>query len=230
MIVSHRHRFIFIKTEKTAGTSIEAMLDRFCGEDDVVTPVHPPVEGHLPRNYAGLINPLKEVPCRDVWRTWRDFRKRRRFYNHLDAWRARCRLPAGVWQSYFKFCVERDPWDKTISHYFWRKNAGDGTLGFEDFMAGDDFPLNHRLYTDRWRRRVIVDRILSYEALENDLAEVCGSLGVPFDGLDVRAKGGYRENRQPPGAFLTRKQIKRIGKIFACELRFTGYTAPPPTL
>ncbi|MDX1711046.1 MAG: hypothetical protein R3316_07890 [Rhodovibrionaceae bacterium] len=45
MIVSHKHRFISVKTEKTAGTSIEAMLSPLCGPDDVVAPVHPPVEG-----------------------------------------------------------------------------------------------------------------------------------------------------------------------------------------
>jgi hypothetical protein len=53
MIISHRHRFIFIKTRKTAGTSIEVYLSRFCGEEDVVTPLNPPVEGHEPRNHLG---------------------------------------------------------------------------------------------------------------------------------------------------------------------------------
>lgn len=31
MIVSHRYRYIFIKTKKTAGTSIEIALSRHCG-------------------------------------------------------------------------------------------------------------------------------------------------------------------------------------------------------
>jgi hypothetical protein len=37
VIVSHRHRFIFIKTTKTAGTSVEMFLRQFCGPDDIVT-------------------------------------------------------------------------------------------------------------------------------------------------------------------------------------------------
>ena len=36
MIISHKHQFIFIKTVKTAGTSIEVLLDSICGPDDVV--------------------------------------------------------------------------------------------------------------------------------------------------------------------------------------------------
>jgi hypothetical protein len=36
LIISHRHRFIFLKTRKTAGTSVEIALSRFCGPDDVI--------------------------------------------------------------------------------------------------------------------------------------------------------------------------------------------------
>jgi len=37
VIASHRHRFVFVKTRKTAGTSLEIALSRHCGPDDVVT-------------------------------------------------------------------------------------------------------------------------------------------------------------------------------------------------
>ena len=39
MIVSHEHKFIFLKTKKTAGTSIELALSQLCGPDDVITPL-----------------------------------------------------------------------------------------------------------------------------------------------------------------------------------------------
>ena len=39
MIVSHRHRFIFIKTRKTAGTSIEIALSPHCGPEDIISPI-----------------------------------------------------------------------------------------------------------------------------------------------------------------------------------------------
>ncbi|MEL6382956.1 MAG: chondroitin 4-O-sulfotransferase, partial [Cyanobacteria bacterium J06626_18] len=31
MIISHEYKFIFLKTRKTAGTSIEIALSKFCG-------------------------------------------------------------------------------------------------------------------------------------------------------------------------------------------------------
>ena len=53
MIVSFQHEFIFVKTRKTAGTSIEMALTPFCGPDDIVTPIDPPDERS--RTLAGLI-------------------------------------------------------------------------------------------------------------------------------------------------------------------------------
>jgi hypothetical protein len=39
MIISHEHKFIFLKTKKTAGTSIELAVSQLCGPDDVITPL-----------------------------------------------------------------------------------------------------------------------------------------------------------------------------------------------
>ena len=36
MIISHKHKFIFIKTKKTTGTSVEIFLSNICGLDDIV--------------------------------------------------------------------------------------------------------------------------------------------------------------------------------------------------
>jgi hypothetical protein len=41
VIVSHKHKFIFLKTNKAAGTSTEMALSRFCGPDDIITSFGP---------------------------------------------------------------------------------------------------------------------------------------------------------------------------------------------
>ena len=37
MIISHKYKFIFIKTRKTAGTTIEYNLSKYLGKNDIIT-------------------------------------------------------------------------------------------------------------------------------------------------------------------------------------------------
>jgi hypothetical protein len=225
MIISHKHKFIFIKTAKTAGTSIEVFLSQHCGLDDVITPITPVVEGHSPRNYSARFNPLPEIfsganRARDAWS---DFIGRKRFYNHMTALLVRSRVSARVWRNYFKFTVERNPWDKVLSHYHMRAHRAGG-FSLDQYIKRGKFPLNFPRYTDRSGQRIIVDRVLRYEKLNSELAEVFSQLNIPFDGsLDVRAKSNYREDRTPYQLVFNENQRKRIEQIFACEIELHGY-------
>src|SRR6266702_2276090 len=162
MIISHKHKFIFIKTVKTAGTSLEVFLSQHCEPDDVLTPFAPPIEGHQPRNHEGSARPISEIlripfGPRSAWRCL--LARHERFYNHMPAWLVRLRVPSAVWNSYFKFCVERNPWDKVLSHYHMhaaregglaRHSLGEGgSLSLNQYLARGRFPINYFRYTDR---------------------------------------------------------------------------------
>src|SRR5690606_20572751 len=47
-------------------------------------------------------------------------RVRPTFYNHMPARKVRRIVGAGTWNNYFKFTVERNPWDAQVSLYFWK--------------------------------------------------------------------------------------------------------------
>jgi hypothetical protein len=200
MIISHKHRFIFVKTLKTAGTSIEVFLSQHCGPDDVVTPILPHVEPHQPRNHDG-------------------------FYNHMPGCEIRDRVRDEVWQSYFKFCVERNPWDKLLSYYHMMNVRQGGGLTLDAFLAGNDFPLNYAKYTDpNDASKLIVDRVLRYENLSDELASVFKQLAIPFSGtLGVNAKSEYRTDRRPYREVFSEKQAMRVGALFAHECALHGY-------
>lgn len=227
MILSHRHRFIFIKTAKTAGTSIEVFLSKHCGPGDVITPIEPPIEGHRPRNYTGFINPLPEMLQRPgkISAAFRhSMSSREKFYNHMPAVEIRNRVPAGVWNSYFKFCVERNPWDKVLSHYHMHAAREGGPLSLDEYLARGRLPINYFRYTDRRGRKIIVDRVLRYENLLVELGEVFSLLAIRFDGkLGVAAKSEYRTDRTPYQEVFNDEQRKLIEKAFAKEIELHGY-------
>ena len=226
MILSHTHQFVFIKSSKTAGTSIEAYLDQFLGPRDVVTPVFPPVDGHTPRNHAGLWNPLREIRLnrgRYARRTMKHWVCRRRFFNHIPARHARGRMPARVWDQYLTFCVERNPWDKVVS--YWKMNcARHGEVTLDHYLNNMILPVNAHYYTDG-DGRMIVDRVLRYERLDEELGLLLAELNIPWQGsLSVRAKESSRLKRTPYQEHFTPAQRDFVAKRFAREIELFGYT------
>ncbi len=232
MIISHRHRFIFIKTAKTAGTSIEQFLSPLCGPADVITPIWPAEDGHTPRNYRGRFNPLPELwegllsqtgdnpikPGKGLTQAV----KGHRFTEHLGARHVRPRVGAAVWRDYFTFAVERNPWDKTVSHYFWERKRG-LVRDLDDYFARGKLPTNWVLYADR-HNRIMVDRVLLFESLDSGLAEVCAHLSLPFPGtLTARAKGGARAERASYRDVLSPAQRQRVAAAFHREIAAFGY-------
>jgi hypothetical protein len=227
MILSHEHKFIFIKTAKTAGTSIEVFLSKQCGPDDIVTPIAPPVEGHHARNYEGFINPLPKIlerPAKIFSALRHSFISREKFYNHMPAREVKHRVPADVWNGYFKFCVERNPWDKVLSHYHMHAAREGGSLTFDEYLARGRFPINYFRYTDPSGTKIIVDRVLRYENLLAELSEVFSQLNISFDGsLGVAAKSEYRTDRRPYQEVFTDEQRRIIAKAFAKEIELHRY-------
>jgi hypothetical protein len=227
MIISHTHRFIFIKTRKTAGTSIEVFLARHCGEGDILTPIIPPVAPHEPRNHRGWFNPLPELWVargRNPRLTLGNLVLRQRFANHLPAYCVRSRIPRSVFDSYFKFCVERNPWDKTISHYHMLRNQKSGSFSFDDYLASGQLCSDAFRYTHPRSGALLVDRVLKFERLDEELASICTSLGIPYGGtLEVRAKTEYRTDRRPYREVYSEKQRTLVQRAFAWEIEVHGY-------
>src|SRR4026208_1699742 len=101
MIISHEHKFIFLKTKKTAGTAIEAALSELCGPRCVITPHREESEGDrkglAPQNYRieHLLKPKRPLWRRLLGRPERYYHPRVGYYDHMRAARGRAIGGAG---------------------------------------------------------------------------------------------------------------------------------------
>ncbi len=214
MIISHKFRFIFIKTQKTAGTSLETYLSSFCDARDILTPFGREELGHSARNYQGYFNVLRELAYfpKTEWRQSIDeFLQRRKFFNHIGANKIRCRVPKDIWNGYYKFCIDRNPWDKTISHYYFMTKRKKMDITLDEYLNAGCLCFNYGKYTDyNDSGKIVVDRVIRYENLNVELSEVLDRLGIPFSGsLEVRAKADIRKDRRPYQEVLTDSQRER---------------------
>lgn len=248
MIVSHKYRFIFIKTKKTAGTSVESYLSQFCGEDDIIAP-HEYLAG---QNYTGLFNPLTDLryylkngknDLIDLMYNLRNeqnghgrfytlkrlvhLREGVQYHQHLPALIVKSRVGRDVWDNYFKFCFERNPYDKVLSHYCHKCVELNKTIDFDDFMSDPvywQWPANHLLYSD-FSGNVMVDYVGYYENLKDDLWKVLERLGIPMGELPEHRSDTIR-NENYRGFFNNgfEKYADKISDFYKKEVELHRYS------
>lgn len=228
MIVSHRHKFIFLKTEKTAGTSVEIALSRFCGPEDIITPISPADEeirrslGHRgPQNYLA---PWRDYGLRDAARLLLRRRRKVRFYNHMSGREVRGYVGDDVWKGYFKFCFERNPFDRIISHYYWCHRSEPRPPLASFIHSSRALSLKRRgyeVYTQDGK--VAVDRICRFEAIEQELEEVRQIIGLPEPLVLPRAKSSHRVDKRSYRDVLGEEERDWVSQMFGEEIRLLGY-------
>jgi hypothetical protein len=168
LLISNRHKFIFVHVPKNAGTAITRALE--------------PYADNHPRQ--GLRRLLSHLPVPESEETVA-------FRMHVSARWARLKLPGEVYDGYRKFCVVRNPYDRAVSLYHYLSQRTDHHLyervsrmsfkGYLDYLAKrrrskDPTQL---FYVADAQGKPIVDDILRFENLNDDFANLCGGLGMP---------------------------------------------------
>jgi hypothetical protein len=230
LIISHKYKFIFIKTNKTAGTSIEIALSKICGDEDVITKFS--VADEKVRSQLGYLGPQNYHVDRSRYdiRDWFRFIfniKRREFTKHMSARDIKRYVGEEIWNSYYKFCVERNPWDRMISNYYWRRgeHRSEKLQGMSEFLESDGPKRLQRrginLYTIDGE--VVVDKICRFESLADELEEVRVRCNIPEKLVLPNAKGSFRKDRRNYKDILTSEQAEKIRKLSSREIALLGY-------
>jgi len=226
MIVSHAHKFIFLKTKKTAGTSIELALSELCGPEDVISPLTA-IDEAKRAGKRGAQNWKRH----GWWDSPRPLFKRRwfkfttadyGFYNHMPAAEARALIDDHVWRSYFKFAFERNPWDRQVSFYHHRYRGEKEPPPFSRFMHQDRAARlnNYDIYAIDGT--VAVDFVGRYERLEEDLTLALGRVGVALPALP-RAKGTFRLTKVPYREYYDDETRELVRDWYAREIALLDY-------
>src|SRR5205807_6976082 len=72
--------------------------------------------------------------------------------------------------------------------------------------------------------RIIVDRVVRYENLTDEIGEIFARLNIPFDGdLGVRKKAHFRTDRRPYQLVSSPQQRQIVERVFAREIQLHAY-------
>lgn len=207
MIICYRHGFVFIKTRKTAGSSLEIALSRLCGPGDVVTRL--PAEEEEVRRVEGGYGPanhdkrLREYRPREFWKRLRHGQRATRFPNHAGLVTARELADSTAWPHLLRITPERNPWDKAVSRYYWQKRRWEKRprrTAFPPFTEYLEYLEREKphwlssraLYT--LDGELAVDHFLFYEDLPDGLARLSRRLGLEevlrLPAYRAKARGG----------------------------------------
>jgi len=239
MIICRAHNFIFIKTRKTAGSSMEMALASHVGPEDVVTPLGFAQDlerfrawGVLPQHFSNdpaaeraLREAIQSEDKRTVRRIAQEEMKsaRKMIANrHGDAREAKELAGESFWQSAFKFAVERHPYEKAVSFAWYRAGPnGDFAQALEEVLDREGYR-NFDLYSIDGAP--VVDLVLRYENMDVDIPRVEQALGgLPILSRLPRANSHQRKDRRPAREILTSAQKSRIQETCREEFALYGY-------
>ncbi len=211
MIVSNSNKYIFLKTRKTAGSSIQVALSTKCNPLlDIITG-NSIKEGKLDESHSGGWNINKF------------------FTNHPHPSIELVKKWAGDdWKNYFKFAFVRNPFDIVVSRYHWnlgKKNKPTSIDGFNKWIK--NYFLNGEYKEDeQWRYIYIngkneLDFIGRYENLKADFNFICDKINISPPELGLQ-KSGYRDKKHY-SKYYNQESIELVNKYFKKDLTLFNY-------
>lgn len=130
-----------------------------------------------------------------------------------------------VWNSYFKFCFERNPWDRVVSMYYWH-NKQELRPPISEFLQTDKIDLLKARGVGIYSidNEIVVDRICKFENIKDKMAGVLKTLGIDQDIELPRAKGGHRPKKAGYKELMSDDDQRCVAERFADEIQSLDYS------
>ena len=225
MLVSHRYKFIYTKTLKTAGTSVESYLERFCTPNGESTVRDEREEYVSESGIIGFRGPRLPRKCK--------------WWNHMPAALIKEKLGETLWATYVKFCVIRNPYEKVVSAFYFAENTRnrlkkEGPAAFSDldheraqfeaWLRPANLPIDRDKYLIDGQ--FCLDDVIRHRPWRRILKEYA-RLGVPWDSASLPSlKAGFRPKDITVEALYTEKARKIVETAYSFEIGYFGYAFP----
>lgn len=222
VLVCYNHDFVFLKTFKTASTSVEEYLEKFCMPPgaDTGAKLRPAVISEY-----GIVGSRGKAPGAE----------RPEWHGHMTAAEVREKLGAEKFDSYTKLITIRNPFPRLVSAFqvkgLNREESVD--MPTEDQIAGfrEWLVTKKPALDDKLRYLVddkpIADMAIRMEHLNDDLTAFTEKVGlpkyVPEELGHFRAATRRKKMRVPYEHFYDAKTEAFIRDKFAWELETFGY-------
>ncbi|MGV6803723.1 MAG: hypothetical protein ACWA49_05910 [Ruegeria sp.] len=226
MMILKDPKLVFIKTKKTAGTSIEIALSSHLNEGDFATPFNKEEERQRPGKQYIVRRSMQ------ILRDRADGAVQARYpHNGIEVVNT---YLADFAEGCTSFCVERNPWDKAVSaFYFWMHQRGteinDPNTLFAQFCRTrlkffSDFHLYSR------DGEISVDRVLQYEQLDRELGSFLRQRGLGDVDLGGRRWNSTTRKTRKFDVFYGEnwdsENVELVANVFSQEISAFGYDTP----
>jgi hypothetical protein len=248
MILSHRHKFIFIHVAKTAGSSATVYLSRFLGPWDLqIGALNDAWEAGVRPNARAFYDMLSSKPlsmgtARAVKAggsklvSYMSRVQRKKYQKWLGPIPDHCgaatiqQYDPRAWSRYFKACFVRNPYERMASYYLWRIRKSDAAPDFSTVLSlveeadyttpfVEEDCQSWSLYTIDGQ--VAVDFVGRHERFADDMKIFCEKVGIAFDPSLI----GFAKRR---GEYHYRDLYKPgdkalVERAFGAEIERFGY-------
>ena len=213
VLVSHIYRFIYIKNVKVASSSVESFFGQFCIDPAKKADYTFSDGTPLKQSEYGIIG-NRIVVSNENW------------YQHMPASRIKQVIGDKIFNSYFKFCVVRNPWDLVVSMFhFFRPRSGFKVYCMKYFKETGDSANLKRTSSDG---KQICDFYIRYERLKEDIAAVCEKLGIPPSEYNIDMLPNHKSNSRPKDKpyqeYYDDETREHIRRAFKNDIEMFGYT------
>ncbi len=201
IVLSTRHRFLFIHVPKTGGNSIQSVLLPYSDDQiALLAPHHDGIERFEIRSSTLSI------------------------HKHSTLLEYENQLEPSEFSSLIKVCGARNPWDRCVSHFFspHRGPISWNPSDFTTFIESAVLPLSHYIKTRPGGDNAFenIDYFIRFEHIKEDFQGFCASTGLYRLDLPHLNRSSRRDYRS---YYQSEEAVRLVQKKFQDEIEYFGY-------